>query len=327
MASKIQESPGGGGLGVPVAESPLLSRLSTLTHYSPRPRDSDLFPSCSTPNDKNMTSIQGRMSIARTVQILNKSNGSITVRLYESYDKYFSSTSVDSKKQFRIETIVIDNQYGADFAQTGIQNGWILTKIGHDEDATKLMYNIAKNRLLNLAKIGKKSGYSVTFEGEENNYNQDDDDDEKKPKILHSMSTSNNSVGNASHIFIDDDNDLGPILPEFENEDKKIENDNNNNNDKNKSKIKKSNDKYIEIDRGYLIVSMRLYLGHIMAYKFQKYLKDENITDEMLSYDLYKTKYSWSLCEHFLSEIMEYDEKKGKAVFEFMKKEALLTEQ
>ena len=62
----------------------------------------------------------------------------------------------------------------------------------------------------------------------------------------------------------------------------------------------------------------------MVAYKFLKYLLDENITDKMLSYDLYQTEYSWSLCEGFFSEIMEYDHKRGKAVFEFIKKEALL---
>jgi len=62
----------------------------------------------------------------------------------------------------------------------------------------------------------------------------------------------------------------------------------------------------------------------MIAYKFLKYLKDENITDDMLSYDLYQTEYSWSLCEGFFSEIMEYDYERGNAIFKFMQKEALL---
>lgn len=308
MAVSVPESPT--ALNVP--ESPFLSRLSTMTHYSPRPRGaSDMFtPSIGA--SKGLTNINGKMMI-KTAELITKTDGKRTVRLYQSYDKYFISTDVEKGKQLKIKEILNDNPYGIELSKLGIQNGWILTQIGKDEDATKLMYMIAKNRLLSLAKIGKKSGYDLTFQGKEIEINN------KGPQILHSMSDHKQNIYHHDHsshgsgIFIDEDCDF-PMLP-------------NQIDDIFVSEKKEDVVDYIPIDRGYLIVSLRLHIGndgYIVAYKFLKYLRDENITDEMLSYDLYHTKYSWSLCETFFSEIMEYDHKRGNAIFEFMKKEALL---
>ena len=306
--------------GCNAPESPFLSRLSTMTHYSPIPRmGSEMFTPSYAGNGCTQLAPISDITM-KTVELLHKSPGSRTVRLYESYDKYFTSVAAEKGRKLKIETILNDNPYGIEFGTLGIQNGWILTQIGHDEDATKLMYSICKNRMLSLAKIGKKSGYDLTFEGDEKKF---DDDEVGHPQILHSMSdyhTHHRQDSLGSNFFIDDEDDF-PMLPDQDDDILSDQSETKTEDDDDKKKVK---DTYIPIDRGYLIVSLRLHVGHIVAYKFLKYLKDENITDEMLSFDLYRTEYSWSLCEVFFSEIMNYDHERGKGIFRFMQKEALL---
>merc|ERR1712228_1123428 len=85
---------------------------------------------------------------------------------YQTFELYFVPTSKDKGRQLAIKEIRDDNVCGIEFAKIGIKKGWVLTKIGHDVDATKLLYKVAKNRLKNL-KISKQYGYQLTFCGKE----------------------------------------------------------------------------------------------------------------------------------------------------------------
>ena len=121
----------------------------------------------------------------KSLDLLEKSNGKRTIRLYQTFELYFVPTSKNKGRQFAIKEIRNDNICGIEFAKIGVEKGWVLTKIGQDEDATKLLYKVAKNRLFDLTKISKQYGYQLTFEGKELNAidAEKESDDDKKQTI------------------------------------------------------------------------------------------------------------------------------------------------
>jgi len=105
---------------------------------------------------------------SKTVELVRQSTGKRIVRLFAPYERYFVASAKDhSGKQFRVQHILTHSDHGQNFLDLGIQSGWILTKIGYDEDTTNLRYCIVKNKLSLLAKQAKRNGYVLTFEGAE----------------------------------------------------------------------------------------------------------------------------------------------------------------
>eukprot|EP01083_Nonionella_stella_P085807 238046_1 len=196
---------------------PRTSSLLVNQSRTPLPRKtSDCFtpyepnPSPNRKGNRLLAPNVPKESRSNILDLLEESKGKRTIRLYGTFELYFTPTDKHKGKQFAIKQIRNDSIYGIEFKKTGVKPGWILTKIGHDEDAKKLLYSITKNRLLQLAKIAKKCGYQLTFEGSEIEPIAEEKQDADSNVNMDQIHIQN---VNGNRVFIDDTDDL-PMIPE-----------------------------------------------------------------------------------------------------------------
>mmetsp|Transcript_42170 Transcript_42170/g.69493 ORF Transcript_42170/g.69493 Transcript_42170/m.69493 type:complete len:330 (-) Transcript_42170:30-1019(-) len=93
----------------------------------------------------------------------DKNNQTVTVKLYQTCDKFFGAKGDDKNKGFQVANISM-NEFGAAFRKMGVSVGWRVTRIGNDALPPK-SFPMLKNQIFSFSQSAGGKGYELTFDG------------------------------------------------------------------------------------------------------------------------------------------------------------------